>query len=195
MGISIIESVRWVSWERRHPQSFQRWQPAGARCVGKGELFIIFGHFQQFWLAEVMFIFLFSISVFHSPGVLCVEQLLADWHRDTMDTYPNRVNKGNWHNEVSEYPRRPSATTAANIDCHCHWSDVSQSIVILIIHNSCHNCLPRCHFRCHVNNISLTTNSHQNNSLKCPGFATSKYEKLHCLGNLIISQPSPKYPW
>ena len=116
MGISIIESVRWVSRERRHPQSFQRWQPAGARCVGKGELFIIFGHFQQFWLAEVMFIFFLSISVFHSPGVLCVEQLLADWHRDTMDTNPNRVNKGNWHNEVSDYSRTPSATPA-NIEC------------------------------------------------------------------------------
>ena len=62
MDISIIESVRWVSWERRHPQSFQRWQPAGARCVGKGELFITFGHFQQFWLAEVMFIFFLSVS-------------------------------------------------------------------------------------------------------------------------------------
>ena len=93
MDISIIESVRWVSWEPP-PSIIPRWQPAGARCVGKGELFIIFGHFQQFWLAEVMFIFFFSISVFHSPGVLCVEQLLADWHRDTMDTYPNRVNKG-----------------------------------------------------------------------------------------------------
>ena len=158
MDISIIESVRWVSWEP--PPSIIPKMATSRRplCRERGTFY----HFWSFSTVLVgrgdVYIFL-SISVFHSPGVLCVEQLLADWHRDTADTYPNRVNKGNWQNEVSEYPRRPSATTAANIDCHCHWSDVSQSIVILIIHNSCHNYLPRCHFRCHIHMVIGQTTS------------------------------------
>ena len=159
MDISIIESVRWVSWERRHPQSFQDGNQEALAVSGKGNFLSFLVIFNSSgWQRWCLYFFL-SISVFNSPGVLCVEQLLADWHRDTMDTYPNRVNKGNWQNEVSEYPRRPSATTAANIDCHCHWSDVSQSIVILIIHNSCHNYLPRCHFRFHIHMVIGQTTS------------------------------------
>ena len=200
MDISIIESVRWVSWERRHPQSFQRWQPAGARCVGKGELFIIFGHFQQFWLAEVMFIF-FSFQYLSLQPTRC--PLCRTTPRRLTQGHDGHVSEQSEQRKLTQWSVRISSQAICyycgqywvplvrcfTIDCDF---DHSQQLSQLSSPMPFSLSYPHGHWS---NNISLTTNSHQNNSLKCPGFATSKYEKLHCLGNLIISQPSPKYPW
>ena len=198
MDISIIESVRWVSWE---PQPSIIPKMATSRrplCRERGTFFIIFGHFQQFWLAEVMFIFFQYLSLQLTGCPLC-----RTTPRRLTQGHGGHVSKQSEQRKLTEWSVRISSQAICyycgqywvplvrcfTIDCDF---DHSQQLSQLSSPMPFSFSYPHGHWS---NNISLTTNSHQNNSLKCPGFATSKYEKLHCLGNLIISQPSPKYPW
>ena len=201
MDISIIESVRWVSWERRHPQSFQDGNQQAPAVSGKGNFFLSFLVISNSsgWQRWCLYFFqCLSLQLTGCPLCRTTPRRLTQGHDRHESKQSEQRKLTEWSVRISsqaicyycgQYWLPLPLVRCFTIDCDF---DHSQQLSQLSSPMPFSLSYPHGHWS---NNISLTTNSHQNNSLKCPGFATSKYEKLHCLGNLIISQPSPKYPW
>ena len=198
MDISIIESVRWVSWEP--PPSIIPKMATSRRPLCRER-----GTFYHFWSFSTVLVGRGNVYIFSQYLSLPLTGC------PLCRTTPRRLTQGHDGHESKQSEQRKLTQWSVRISsqaicyyCGQYWVplvrcftidcdfDHSQQLSQLSSPMPFSFSYPHGHWS---NNISLTTNSHQNNSLKCPGFATSKYEKLHCLGNLIISQPSPKYPW